>query len=412
MHKKTHLIAVTGMTPAVVTETLYGIAKEDAPWPSQITLITTKKGKEKILTTLSQFSAIEAVCKEVGKPIIPFSEKDIQVVPNAEGKEVEDAKSLADHEALADYIMTFIRNACLDENVRIHASIAGGRKTMTFYLGYAMSIFGRSYDRLSHVLINESFENIPGFFFPTHEKHEIHLKDREGQLTGEVLNTQDAKVILADIPFVRQRHLFDFELIHSMKQKINFRHLVELVNLSASPDRILLEVYPKSYCIKIYDRDEKHEVAQVYFENHFYWAFYLFLLRSSICDEVEKYKNERYSGRFLYLVLKELVALYDQKINYKTDDQYINEIIDYFSMQKTTKEQTKILKSLNSLGSNFTKSKYENFNTVLNSIKNTYLKELPLALVEHLIPKQQGDKKQLAHYDLSLPDPKAQIQFR
>jgi CRISPR-associated protein (TIGR02584 family) len=39
------LVAVTGMSPQIVTETLYAIAKSDQPFPRELYLITTKEGK-------------------------------------------------------------------------------------------------------------------------------------------------------------------------------------------------------------------------------------------------------------------------------------------------------------------------------------------------------------------------------
>jgi CRISPR-associated protein (TIGR02584 family) len=39
-----------------------------------------------------------------------------------------------------------------DPQASLHVSIAGERKTMGFYVGYALSLFGRTQGRLSHVL--------------------------------------------------------------------------------------------------------------------------------------------------------------------------------------------------------------------------------------------------------------------
>ena len=48
----------------------------------------------------------------------------------------------------------------------LHVSIAGGRKTMGFYVGYALSLFARDQDRLSHVLVPPSLESRQDFFYP------------------------------------------------------------------------------------------------------------------------------------------------------------------------------------------------------------------------------------------------------
>jgi CRISPR-associated protein (TIGR02584 family) len=46
-------------------------------------------------------------------------------------------------------------------------SIAGGRKTMGFYAGYALSLYGRAQDRMSHVLVEESSKLLETFLSNT-----------------------------------------------------------------------------------------------------------------------------------------------------------------------------------------------------------------------------------------------------
>jgi CRISPR-associated protein (TIGR02584 family) len=91
-----------------------------------------------------------------------------------------------------------IRNETDDDpDVRIHASTASGRKTMSIYLTAAMQLFGRAQDTLSHVLVTEEFEQMADFFYipPTPRM----LKRRDGQ----PVSTDNAKIYLADIPFIR-----------------------------------------------------------------------------------------------------------------------------------------------------------------------------------------------------------------
>ncbi|MBF4102237.1 hypothetical protein INT80_01850 [Gallibacterium anatis] len=45
----------------------------------------------------------------------------------------------------------------------MHVSIAGGRKTMGFFAGYALSLYGRAQDSLSHVLVSAEYEAIQNF---------------------------------------------------------------------------------------------------------------------------------------------------------------------------------------------------------------------------------------------------------
>lgn len=41
---------------------------------------------------------------------------------------------------------------------------------MGFFVGYALSLFGRAQDRLSHVLVSDPFESLTDFYYP-HGKH-------------------------------------------------------------------------------------------------------------------------------------------------------------------------------------------------------------------------------------------------
>jgi CRISPR-associated protein (TIGR02584 family) len=270
---KNLLLSVTGMSPAVVTETLYGIAErikagdKNAHWPDEIRIITTSKGKGEMVSRLVSGDWLRQVCEAVGQPVIAMADEHILVVPGADGSAVEDARSEEDHEALANFITKTVRDFTSENSLRIHASIAGGRKTMTFYLGYAMSLFGRHFDRMSHVLISEGFESARGFYFPGQEPHRLE--------TGPtVLDTRDAKVTLADIPFIRMRH--NLPLILKEKSTagsdLDYRKLVNLINLGDRPDDIRLTLCLRDRKVKIADMDS--EVAVITLSSPVFMAFY------------------------------------------------------------------------------------------------------------------------------------------
>ena len=281
--QRTLLLAVTGMSPAVITETLYGIDRNGDEWPKEIRVITTSVGKKKAHEGLITNQHLAKLCQELKKPLIPFTAEHILVVPDAKGDAVEDARSLEDHEALANFIMATVRDATADENTRIHASIAGGRKTMTFYLGYAMSLFGRHIDKLSHVLVTDGYEQYPDFYYPTRES--LLLKNREGVVTD--VDAKDAQVTLADIPFIRQRSLIP-ELIKQVEKKIDFRRLVDLINLGEQPEAIVLHVYPKQQQIVIKNRFHEKELARVTIKNLLHWALYLLILEDTLKEPEER----------------------------------------------------------------------------------------------------------------------------
>ena len=183
------LLAVTGLTPQIVTETLYALAVDRRLWvPTEVRIITTRQGAKKAQRTLLAGDPgwFHRLRVDYGLPEIAFGAEDIRVVTGPDGKPLDDILDERDNAAVADFITEEVRALTADPNTSLHVSIAGGRKTMGFYVGYALSLFGREQDRLSHVLL-PSLEAQPHLFYPPPD--------------------QDAPVHLGDIPFVRLRYV-------------------------------------------------------------------------------------------------------------------------------------------------------------------------------------------------------------
>jgi CRISPR-associated protein (TIGR02584 family) len=197
------LLAVTGLSPQIVTETLYALAVDRQPaWvPTGIRLITTRRGaKEARHTLLSEDPGwFHRLCADYRLPAIAFAEDDIHVIAAPHGEPLDDILTERDNAAVADFITEQVRALTEDANASLHVSIAGGRKTMGFYVGYALSLFGRAQDRLSHVLVSPPFESRPEFFYPA--PHPRLIRDRDGR----EFDAGEACVHLGDIPFVRLR---------------------------------------------------------------------------------------------------------------------------------------------------------------------------------------------------------------
>ena len=222
MTKPTMLLATVGASPQVVTETLYAIHQQQLGWPSELRIITTTFGAKKVRQGLLEQGHLQRLCRELGNVPVPAfadNEQHIRIVPDAEGNPVDDARTRADHEALADFIVSEVQIATADEHQRVHASLAGGRKTMTFYLGYAMSLFGRADDVLSHVLISDGFEGHPDFWFPTQADAYKHISNRD-----QLLDASRAEVSLTTIPFIAHRHELP-TLLQNTKVKQSFNKI-------------------------------------------------------------------------------------------------------------------------------------------------------------------------------------------
>ena len=206
-HTRKVLLCVTGLSPQIVTETLYALAiAQETPWiPSEIRLLTTTRGAEnaRLMLLSEQPGWFHRLCRDWSLPAIAFNDSHIEVIANSAGQPLDDILDDADNQCAADSISDCVRRLTQDDDTEIHASIAGGRKTMGFFMGYAMGLWGRPQDRLSHVLVSSPFESRAEFFYPTPTPCVIPANSR-GQ---DPLDASKARVWLGNIPFVRLRHL-------------------------------------------------------------------------------------------------------------------------------------------------------------------------------------------------------------
>ncbi len=231
------LLAVSGLTPQVVTETLYALAADEhAPFvPTEVHLITSAEGARRAeLSLLSDdLGWFHRLCADYHLPGVRFDRSHIHVVRGAQGQPLDDIRSPQDNQAAADFITAQVRNITADPQCALHASIAGGRKTMGFYLGYALSLYGRSQDRLSHVLVSEPFESSYEFFYPTPYSRVLQTRD------GQLADTATAQVTLADIPFVSLRHGLPTALLAG---QASFNDTVAAARAALAPPQLVLDL--------------------------------------------------------------------------------------------------------------------------------------------------------------------------
>lgn len=242
------LLAVSGLTPQIVTETIYALAvNELAPFvPTEVHLITSAEGARRAeLSLLSDdLGWFHKLCSDYQLPGVKFDRSHIHVMCDAQGQPMNDIRSPADNRAAADFITAHVRSITADSGCALHASIAGGRKTMGFFLGYALSLFGRPQDRLSHVLVSEPFESSYDFFYPT--PYSRVLQTRDGQLADTAL----AQVTLAEIPFVSLRHGLPTALLAG---QASFNDTVLAARAALAPPQLLIDL--SRQCILAGDRE-------------------------------------------------------------------------------------------------------------------------------------------------------------
>jgi CRISPR-associated protein (TIGR02584 family) len=241
LYKRRILLAVSGLSPQIVTETLYALATSpDAPFvPTEVHLITTREGAQRAeLSLLSDdLGWFHKLCEDYNLPAIAFNRKNIHIIRDANECGMSDIRSIEDNRAAADFITARVREFSSDPECALHVSIAGGRKTMGFYLGYALSLYGRPQDRLSHVLVSDPFENSIDFFYPTPYSRVLQTRD------GKLADTAMAEVTLAEIPFVSLRHGLPAKLLSG---HASFNETVVAAQAALAPPELFVDLAARS----------------------------------------------------------------------------------------------------------------------------------------------------------------------
>src|SRR3984893_869586 len=223
------LLAVTGMSPAILTETVWALAQENPPvLPARIVVLTSTVGKSQIERELFTpqphfddqcgWDCLREKLRERGQDMkgrLRFDPaSDLHILTRWDESShrnllLSDIRTADDNEAVADRILEFVRSIVASPDTRLIASIAGGRKTMGTLLYACMTLVGREDDRLTHVLVNEPFDDArlsPRFYFPEQPSAKLTTPDNKTVLAAE------AHIDLADVPFVPLRNLFAKEL--------------------------------------------------------------------------------------------------------------------------------------------------------------------------------------------------------
>jgi len=185
------LFGVVGVAPAILTETAWALAHESPPTiPHRVTVVTTKGGRQRIreeLLASGVWEKLRAALKANNRLEFGDTGTHIRVITRGTD-ELDDIRSPADNAATADFILDELRREVENSDVRVVATLAGGRKTMSALLYACMTLIGRECDRITHVLVNHELENRqPKFYFPRSSR-------------------EAAGVQLADIPFIPLRN--------------------------------------------------------------------------------------------------------------------------------------------------------------------------------------------------------------
>jgi CRISPR-associated protein (TIGR02584 family) len=199
------LVFVAGASPQIVTETVYRLADE-AGGNTDVWILTTATGREllcqQLLARGGQWQRLrrDHPCAKR----FCLRRDHVVVLRDAAGRPLQDVRSSADNLSAADQIVQFVAERTCEGAPPLHASIAGGRKTMGYLLAAAMTLYGRREDRLSHVLVHPPEIEGTDFYFPPRRPASM-LSFRRPDGTVVRVRAGEVRVDLADLPFPRLR---------------------------------------------------------------------------------------------------------------------------------------------------------------------------------------------------------------
>ncbi len=200
------LVMVVGRTPAVVTETLWALRHSpdiEVVTPDEIYLVVTKGVQREVLRRLTD-SRDGGLVQLARDERVEFPNPVLVPVKDRDGREIEDILTDSDSIAVADTLVATFAALVSQPDTRVHASIAGGRKTMSFFVGYILSLLARPGDELSHVLVDpDDFEECENFWYPMPvAQFADPARRRVRSKTGLVLDAADAKLRFGLVPIV------------------------------------------------------------------------------------------------------------------------------------------------------------------------------------------------------------------
>jgi CRISPR-associated protein (TIGR02584 family) len=219
MTLKNILLFSTGLSPQVVTESIYYHTQIRKPSLTidAIHIITDAKCKSLVikellpdnngwLHKLADDYQIDPI--EVALPL-----ENIHLLKDNSGNPLMDLLTAAENQAAVKTVFNLIRDLTSGDQTRLIASVAGGRKTMSVIVGQAMQFYAREQDLLTHVIVEDCIIGAKDFFYPTPISQKMKIK-------GKIVDYHDVKINLDEIPFIRLRPILGNFLMESTKTSL------------------------------------------------------------------------------------------------------------------------------------------------------------------------------------------------
>lgn len=259
-----------GMTPAIITETLWALASLPEPIiPDRVEVFTTTRGRDLIQAQLFQSGIWLQFKKSLeAKGLIVTnklkfgntSEYIHLSTHHPEGDEVPyeliDPKNAGELDSLANHLLSELCRLTENSDSTLIASLSGGRKTMSALFYSAFSMVKRPQDFITHVLCDDDVMSgtTPLFFWPM--QGDRYLKTRQGR----EYDAQTIELNLIQIPCIALR-----PVIHDLAPNHSFTDHVQRISLSIDPEHLPSLCVPKDGMEIIVDsvKIELSSVAQM-----------------------------------------------------------------------------------------------------------------------------------------------------
>ncbi|HRI85851.1 MAG TPA: CRISPR-associated ring nuclease Csm6, partial [Ignavibacteria bacterium] len=235
---KNILICVSGLTPQIITETLFCLSWQRKIKIDELYIVTTSVGREVILGIHEKIklpplkNELKRLSKmyKINNPKFDYNDTHI-IVAKEQSIELDDIRNDKHNKLFPNKLCEFINEKSFYKDNVLYCSISGGRKSMSIDMAFALSLFGRENDKLLHVLTHENQE-FKGFF-PENKKQERDLE-------------------LAELPFVRLRSIIAKETGNKSFSKMKFTDIVNFtqeVIKQSFVDKIILDCNRNEICL-------------------------------------------------------------------------------------------------------------------------------------------------------------------
>lgn len=281
------LIVVLGISPAILTETVWALAVNEKIVPDEIEIWTTETGKaifeNAVLradpkTGKNVWNSLKA---DLTKRKIDITDKLIlgddswKIFANTKKQRLEDLLTTEDNLAAADKMLAELRKYD-DPSTQILLSIAGGRKTMGALALQCMSLLGREEDKVYHVLVNSPFDTglNPPFFFPEKKGKKWEIREKRDKTT---VTDDMVQINLFSVPYIRVRPLYEAKLkekpvsfsmlCERIQEKINRKPVLKI---SKKKDKVWLDgkeinlTAPEFYTLLCVIQGVSYKTAELY----------------------------------------------------------------------------------------------------------------------------------------------------